>query len=85
MHPMAQTTIRLPAPLAQALSRRARELRVPKSRLVREALERFLSETGTPDPGLIRERTALYLGALRLKSPGSDPTARLIREHNWRP
>ena len=81
-----QTTFRLPHPLAQALARRARELGIPKSRLVREALEYYLAQEQPLDPARIRERTAPYLGALRLdpKRLVADPTARLLRERNWR-
>lgn len=81
-----QTTLRLPTPLAQLLARRARARGVPKSQLVREALELYLMETTPLSPDRIRERTAPYLGAVRLdpKRLASDPVARLIRERNWR-
>lgn len=81
-----QTTFRLPAPLAQALTRLARERGVPKSQLVREALEQYLAQDEPLTPNQVRERTAPYIGALRLDAGRlrADPGARLIREHNWR-
>ena len=82
-----QTTFRLPTPLAQALTRLARERGVPKSQLVREALEQYLAQDEPPSPSQVRERTAPYIGALRLVAAKlrSDPGARLIRERTWRP
>jgi predicted DNA-binding protein len=81
-----QTTFRLPPALARALARRARERGVPKSQLVREALERYLAQPPVPDVHLVRERTAPYLGALQLDETRleSDDVARLIRDRNWR-
>lgn len=81
-----QTTFRLPTALAAALARRARERGVPKSHLVREALEQYLAASEPLDAARVRERSAPYLGALRLHAGrmGDDPGARLIREHNWR-
>ena len=87
MHPMKdQTTFRLPPALARALARRARERGVPKSHLVREALERYLALPSVPDANLVRERSAPYLGALQLDESrlASDGVARLIRDRNWR-
>lgn len=81
-----QTTFRLPTPLAQALARLARERGVPKSQLVREALEQYLAQGEPLTPNQVRERTSPYIGALRLDAAKirSDPGARLIRERNWR-
>lgn len=84
-----QTSFRLPVALAQALDRRARETGVPKSQLVREALERYLGAAEPPGPDQVRERSAPYLGALELDPApghaGPDAIAGLIRERNWRP
>lgn len=82
-----QTTIRLPRRLADALDRLARERGVPKSQLIREALDRYLAEPVGPAPDRVRERSAPYLGALALDHGRSDadPEARLIRSRNWRP
>ena len=88
LHPMnTQTTFRLPAALAQQLARLAKERGVPKSRLVREALERYFEEGEPLTAAQVRERTAPYIGAIRLdhRRLASDPIAHLIREHNWRP
>lgn len=88
LHPMAdQTSFRLPTTLAQALARAAEERGIPKSQLVREALERYLAGEDPLLPGQVRERSAAYLGALDLDEcrAATDPTARLIRKHNWRP
>ncbi len=82
-----QTSFRLPTTLAQALTRAAEERGIPKSQLVREALERYLAEEEPLAAGQVRERSAPYLGALDLDEcqAAADPTARLIRERNWRP
>jgi hypothetical protein len=88
LHPVNnQTTFRLPTALAAALARRARARGVPKSQLVREALEQYLAGSEPLDAGRVRERTAPYLGAIQLEAGrlGDDPGARLIRERNWRP
>lgn len=82
-----QTTFRLPTTLAQALARAAEERGIPKSQVVREALEQFLAEGEPLLTDQVRERSAPYLGALELDEcrAAADPTARLIRERNWRP
>lgn len=82
-----QTTFRLPTTLARALARQARERGVPKSQLVREALERYLAEAAPPTADRVRERTLPYVGSLQLDLSriASDPGARLIRDRNWRP
>ncbi|MFQ6047418.1 MAG: ribbon-helix-helix protein, CopG family [Gemmatimonadales bacterium] len=81
-----QITLRLPRGLARALARRARQLGVPKSRVVREALEAYLAG-GTPEGGLPAwGRVQALIGAVEL-DPGKveqDALARRIREHNWR-
>lgn len=82
-----QTSFRLPAPLARALARAARARGVPKSQLVREALERYLTEEPSAGPAAtVQERSAAYIGAVRLnpRAIAADPTARMIRRRNWR-
>jgi hypothetical protein len=82
-----QTTLRLPEDLARRLDKRARSLGVPKSQVVREALAQYLAEPmDTRPPMTVRERSAPYIGALRLdqRKIKADPAARLIRERNWR-
>jgi len=81
-----QTSFRLPTPLARALDRAARARGVPKSQLVREALERYLADEAAPLPATVKERSAPYIGAVRLdaRAMAADPTARMIRQRNWR-
>ena len=82
-----QTSFRLPTPLARALARAARARGVPKSHLVREALERYLADEEPADaPAVVRERSAPYIGAVRLDAGkvAADHTARMIRQRNWR-
>jgi predicted DNA-binding protein len=88
MHYMSdQTSFRLPTPLARALARLARARGVPKSQLVREALERYLAESEpVPTAAAVRERSAAYIGAVRLdtRALAADESTRLIRQRNWR-
>lgn len=82
-----QTTFRLPPELGRALARFARDRGVPKSQVVREALERYLAAPDAPPAALtVRERSAPYIGAVRLDAADGrpDPVAVRIREHNWR-
>jgi hypothetical protein len=83
----AQTSFRLPGELSRALSRLARQRRVPKSQVVREALERYLAAPDTPPaPMMVRERSAPYIGAVRLDAAhdAGDTIAATIRQNNWR-
>lgn len=82
-----QTTFRLPTELARLLARRARERRVSKSQLVREALEGYLIPDAEPGGTMsVRETAARYVAALSLNVPSAqaDPLAAMIRERNWR-
>ena len=82
-----QTSFRLPQSLARALERAARARGVPKSQLVREALERYLAdEEPTRSRASVSERSARYIAAVRLDTGAieADRTARMIRERNWR-
>jgi predicted DNA-binding protein len=84
-----QTSFRLPTPLARALSRAARARGVPKSQLVREALELYLANdepAAARAPASAKERSAPYIGAVRLDAGAlaADPAARMIRQRNWR-
>lgn len=82
-----QTSFRLPAELSRALARLARQRGVPKSQLVREALERYLASVDAPSaPMAVRERTATYIGAVRLDvaQDQRDVIAASIRQRNWR-
>jgi hypothetical protein len=82
----AQITLRLPRELARALARRARERGVPKSRLVREALESYLAAETDTAPVAGAERIAPFLGAVRLDLAAveADDLGRRIRRQNWR-
>jgi hypothetical protein len=83
----SQVTFRLPRDVARVLARRARERGVPKSQVVREALETYLAgpaaESGPIDP---RQRIAPFIGAATLDPAAieRDAIARQIRQHNWR-
>ena len=82
-----QTSFRLPTPLARALARAARTRGVPKSQLVREALERYLADEGpAQSTATVKERSAAYIGSVRLdkRAVAADPAARMIRQRNWR-
>ncbi len=83
----SQITLRLPRDLARALARRAKERRVPKSQLVREAVAQYLAPA---EPQLTREerweRVKHLVGSVELDMDAvmADPIARQIYEHNWR-
>ena len=81
-----QITLRVPAALARALARRARERDVPKSQLVREALERYFAEPPVEPAAAVWERVASYAGSVTLdqKASGGDALAAQLRAHNWR-
>ena len=81
-----QLTLRVPGDLARALARRARERDVPKSQLVREALERYLAEPAVEPATAVWERVASYAGSARLdqKASARDALAAQLRAHNWR-
>ncbi len=81
-----QLTLRVPGQLARALERRARERDVPKSQLVREALERYLADTPSPAPAAVWGRVAPLAGSVSLDDGASvgDALAAQLRSHNWR-
>lgn len=81
-----QLTFRLPRELARALTRRARERRVPKSQLVREVLQAYLTGAPAPDPSDAWRRVAPMVGALTLDAAAieRDAIAGQMRAHNWR-
>jgi hypothetical protein len=82
--------------MLRELARVARQRGVPKSQLVREALEAYL----TPKPGpadvpatapatapllSVRDRTAPYIGVINLSGPGdAEAIADRVRRRNWR-
>jgi len=80
-----QSSFRLPRALTQALSRVARERGVPKSQVVREALQAYLTGAAT-DPAEAWHRVAPMIGSVRLDTGKleRDMLARQIKAHNWR-
>lgn len=82
----SQLTLRLPRDLQRALARRARERGVPKSQVVREALQAYLAAPPETEPGSAWTRVASMVGGLAL-DPGAlaaDPITAQLRAHNWR-
>lgn len=84
----SQTSFRLPQDMLRELSRLARQRGVPKSQLVREALEQYFAAAPsghTAQPMTVRERSAPYIGAVRLQdgNPADEISVR-IRRNNWR-
>ena len=82
----SQMTLRLPRDMVRALSRRAKDRRVPRSQLVREALARYLAEPETMSDEEFEARLAKYVGSVQGDQEAmlADPLARQIYEHNWR-
>ena len=80
-----QTSFRLPRDLLRALNRAARERGVPKSQLVREALQAYLIGPSAP-AGEAWERVSHLVGSLSLDRTALewDQIAQQIRSHNWR-
>ena len=80
-----QITLRLPRALSRALADRARKRAVPKSLLVREALEAYLTapQAGT---GAAWQRVAEMVGSIALDPAAieRDALAQQLRAHNWR-
>jgi len=81
-----QTSLRLPRDMLRELERLSRERGVPRSRLVREALELFLSGTPMESPVLtVRDRSAPFVGSIDLTGPGdAEGVADRVRRRNWR-
>ena len=83
-----QTSFRLPPEMLRELGRLARQRGVPKSQLVREALEQYLvapASGNVAQPMSVRERSAPYIGAIRLPHGNADDEISVrIRRNNWR-
>ena len=82
-----QITFRLPKALARALAGRARRRGVPKSLLVREAVQAYLGEPFAGErPAGVWERIAPFAGSVRSDRARDeqDALARRLRQHNWR-
>lgn len=80
-----QITLRLPRALARALAERARKRAVPKSLLVREALEAYLGASTTTE-GSAWQRVSEMVGSLALDPAAieHDALTKQVRAHNWR-
>jgi len=81
-----QTSLRLPREMLRELERLASERGVPRSQLVREALELYLASPSKELPVLtVRDRSAPYIGSLDLTGPGdAEGVADRVRRRNWR-
>ena len=83
-----QTSFRLPREMLRELERLAKARGVPKSQLVREALERYLAgpAPGAESPALsVQDRSAPYIGCINLSGPGdAEAIADRVRRRNWR-
>ena len=83
-----QTSFRLPREMLRDLERIAKVRGVPKSQLVREALELYLNKpvSGESPPGLsLQDRSAPYIGSINLSGPGdAEAIADRVRRRNWR-
>ncbi|HEX7123601.1 MAG TPA: ribbon-helix-helix protein, CopG family [Gemmatimonadaceae bacterium] len=80
-----QTSFRLPRDLLRSLTRVAKERGVPRSQVVREALQAYLAGPAVP-PGEAWNRVAPLAGSVSLDHPAieRDQLAAAIRRHNWR-
>ena len=81
-----QVTLRLPAELARKLEYGARRRRVPKSQLVREALQAYLAQPVVEPTLSAWERVAELVGTLPEAADAheQDLLRQQIRAHNWR-
>jgi hypothetical protein len=81
-----QTSFRLPPAMLRELQRVAIQRGVPKSQLVREALERYLANPAGDAPGLpLSARSAPFIGSINLSGPGeAEGIADRVRRRNWR-
>lgn len=84
-HMSEQSSYRLPKTLTQALGKAARDRGVPKSQLVREALQAYLFGTaGNADAAW--RRVAPMIGSVHIDAAEveRDALAKQIKAHNWR-
>jgi hypothetical protein len=82
-----QTSFRLPLETLRELGRVAKARGVPKSQLVREALELYLAKPAPAESaGLsVQDRSAPYIGSINLSGPGdAEGIADRVRRRNWR-
>jgi predicted transcriptional regulator len=81
-----QTSFRLPREMLQELAQQAKARGIPRSQLVREALEIYLATPAAESPALtVRDRSAPYIGRVDLSGPGdAESIADRVRRRNWR-
>jgi metal-responsive CopG/Arc/MetJ family transcriptional regulator len=82
----AQITLRIPKELARVLSRKAKARGVPKSQLVREAVQKYVAEPEQESDEAFWARARPFIGSVHgdHEAMMADPLARQIYEHNWR-
>ena len=80
-----QITLRLPATLARKVARHARERGIPKSQVVREAIQTYLANP-PEDAASAWSRVEAMVGTASLDRAAieRDALAAQLREHNWR-
>ena len=79
-----QVTLRLPRDLARLIERRARERGLPRSQVIREALEAYLTAPAAAASGWDRVRHMVGSLPLDARAIERDALTRQIRDHNWR-
>jgi hypothetical protein len=81
-----QLTLRLPHDLLRDINRRARELRVPKAQVVREALTAYFAGPAEQNAAGVWPSVAPMIGSLELdpRAIERDQIAGRVRRHNWR-
>ena len=81
-----QLTLRLPRELQRVLARHARARGVPKSQLVREALQAYLAQGPEAGVDSLWQRVTPLVGSLALDAAAieRDSIAARLRAHNWR-
>ena len=80
-----QITLRLPATLARKVARYARERGIPKSQVVREAIQIYLANAPV-DAASAWSRVEALVGAASLDPAAieRDTLASQLSAHNWR-
>ena len=80
-----QITLRLPATLARKVARHARERGIPKSQVVREAIQTYLANPPA-DAAAAWSRVEAMVGTASLDPAAieRDALASQLRAHNWR-
>lgn len=82
-----QVTFRIPRDLMRALARQARERRVPKSQVVREALAQYVAGAREEaEAAELWRRLQPFVGSMPLDHAAieADEIARQIYRDNWR-